>query len=120
MSRVFAYCRVSTTDQSTENQVFEIASAGFALNERRTVKETISGSVPAEQRPGFQRLMDKLESEDVLVVTKLDRIARSMVQGSQLVNNLLERGVTINILNIGKMDNTPSSKNGGPRISGPL
>ena len=50
--RVFAYCRVSTTDQSTENQVLEIASAGFALNERRIVKETISGSVPADQRPG--------------------------------------------------------------------
>ena len=69
--RVFAYCRVSTTDQTTENQVLEIASAGFALNGRRIVAETISGSVPAEQRPGFQRLLDKLEPEDVLVVTKL-------------------------------------------------
>ena len=90
--RVFAYCRVSTTDQSTENQVLEIANAGFALNERRIVKETISGSVPADQRPGFQRLMDKLESEDVLVVTKLDRLGRNAMDVRATVEKLAQNG----------------------------
>ena len=111
MSRVFAYCRVSTTDQSTENQVLEIANAGFALNERRTVKETISGSVPAEQRPGFQRLMDKLESEDVLVVTKLDRLGRNAMDVRATVEKLAHVGVRVHCLALGGVDLTsPAGK----------
>ena len=109
--RVFAYCRVSTTDQSTENQVLEIANAGFALNERRTVKETISGSVPAEQRPGFQRLMDKLESEDVLVVTKLDRLGRNAMDVRSTVEKLAHVGVRVHCLALGGVDLTsPAGK----------
>lgn len=50
MTRVFAYCRVSTTDQTTENQLREIASAGFDVGPRRTVTETISGSVRVRNR----------------------------------------------------------------------
>ncbi|MBJ2162525.1 recombinase family protein [Acidovorax sp. IB03] len=111
MTRVFAYCRVSTTDQSTENQVLEIANAGFALNERRTVKETISGSVPAEQRPGFQRLMDKLESEDVLVVTKLDRLGRNAMDVRSTVEKLAHVGVRVHCLALGGVDLTsPAGK----------
>lgn len=111
MSRVFAYCRVSTTDQSTENQVLEIANAGFAFNERRTVKETISGSVPAEQRPGFQRLMDKLESEDVLVVTKLDRLGRNAMDVRSTVEKLAHVGVRVHCLALGGVDLTsPAGK----------
>ena len=43
MSRVFAYCRVSTLDQTTENQIREIEAAGFAIQPHRAVAETISG-----------------------------------------------------------------------------
>ena len=50
MSRVFAYCRVSTADQTTDNQVQEIAAAGFAVQEGRVITETVSGSVPAMER----------------------------------------------------------------------
>ncbi|MFZ2856993.1 recombinase family protein [Acidovorax sp.] len=109
--RVFAYCRVSTTDQSTENQVLEIASAGFALNERRIVKETISGSVPADQRPGFQRLKDKLEAEDVLVVTKLDRLGRNAMDVRATVEKLAQIGVRVHCLALGGVDLTsPAGK----------
>ena len=109
--RVFAYCRVSTTDQSTENQVLEIANAGFALNERRIVKETISGSVPADQRPGFQRLMDKLESDDVLVVTKLDRLGRNAMDVRATVEKLAQNGVRVHCLALGGVDLTsPAGK----------
>ena len=44
------------------------------------------------------------------MVTKLDRFARSMTQGSELVNELINKGIKVNILNIGMMDNTPASK----------
>ena len=111
MSRVFAYCRVSTTDQTTENQVLEISAAGFAINGRRIVEETISGSVPAEQRPGFQRLMDKLESDDVLVVTKLDRLGRNAMDVRSTVEKLAHVGVRVHCLALGGVDLTsPAGK----------
>ena len=77
MSRTFAYLRVSTSGQTTENQLREIEAAGFSVNPRRVISETISGSTAAAQRPGFAKLLDRLEADDVLVVTRLDRLARS-------------------------------------------
>jgi len=61
MSRTFAYLRVSTVDQTTDNQLHEIEAAGFAAQPRRIVAETISGSVAAKERKGFARLLDRLE-----------------------------------------------------------
>lgn len=57
MPRVFAYCRVSTADQTTQNQSTEIKAAGFAIEVRRLIEESISGSVAAKQRPGFIKLI---------------------------------------------------------------
>lgn len=45
MSRVFAYCRVSTSDQNTENQTLEIATAGFSVPPSRIASETVSGKL---------------------------------------------------------------------------
>jgi putative DNA-invertase from lambdoid prophage Rac len=53
MSRVFAYCRVSTIDQNAQNQSIEIKAAGFAIEKHWLVEEKISGSVAAKQRPCF-------------------------------------------------------------------
>ncbi|MBL1586413.1 recombinase family protein, partial [Acinetobacter baumannii] len=53
MSRVFAYCRVSTLEQNTENQRREIEAAGFTVKSQRLIEEHISGSVAASERPGF-------------------------------------------------------------------
>jgi putative DNA-invertase from lambdoid prophage Rac len=64
-TRTFAYCRVSTLGQTVENQVREIEVAGFAVEKRRTVTETVSGSSAIEQRPGFMKLLDRLERDDV-------------------------------------------------------
>ena len=58
MTRVFAYCRVSTTDQTTDNQIQEIASAGFQVSPNRAITETVSGSVAASERTGFRKLME--------------------------------------------------------------
>ena len=72
MSRVFAYCRVSTVEQTYDNQILEIRNAGFDIEPRRVISETVSGSTTAMERKGFRKLMDRLEWDDVLVVTKLD------------------------------------------------
>jgi putative DNA-invertase from lambdoid prophage Rac len=74
MSRTFVYARVSTADQTTDNQVREVEAAGFKVDPKRVIAETISGSTAAMQRPGFARLVDRLETGDVLIVTKLDRL----------------------------------------------
>lgn len=111
MSRVFAYCRVSTADQTTDNQLQEIASAGFNVDARRVVTETISGSVAASERPGFGKLVDKLESGDVLVVTKLDRLGRNAMDVRATVEALAGVGVRVHCLALGGMDLTsPAGK----------
>ncbi len=109
MSRVFAYCRVSTADQNTENQVQEITNAGFSLTPQRTITETVSGSVTAIERKGFGRLLNKLESGDVLVVTKLDRLGRNAMDVRATVETLTSLGVRVICLALGGVDLTSSA-----------
>jgi len=111
MSRVFAYCRVSTADQTTANQIQEIASAGFRVDSRRVTTETISGSVLSSKRPRFRELMIKLEAGDVLVVTKLDRLGRNAMDIRETVDGLAKIGVRVHCLALGGMDLTsPAGK----------
>ena len=111
MSRVFAYCRVSTTEQTTDNQVQEISAAGFNVTPQRTIVETVSGSVAACQREGFGRLLNKLEAGDVLVVTKLDRLGRNAMDVRGTLEALTGMGVRVNCLALGNMDLTsPAGK----------
>ncbi|MDP2152815.1 MAG: recombinase family protein [Methylotenera sp.] len=111
MSRVFAYCRVSTTDQVTENQVLEIKNAGFALEPHRIVEEKISGSVAAYERPEFKKLSERLEATDVLIVTKLDRLGRNAIDVRSTVEKLAKAGVKVHCLALGGADLTsPAGK----------
>jgi len=111
MSRVFAYCRVSTAEQTTANQVQEISAAGFKVSPQRIIVETVSGSVAASERPGFGLLLNKLEEGDVLVVTKLDRLGRNAMDVRTTVEALTGMGVRVNCLALGNMDLTsPAGK----------
>jgi len=110
-TRTFAYCRVSTTDQTTTNQVNEITAAGFAVSPQRIVEETVSGSVAAMERKGFAKLVDRLEAGDVLVVTKLDRLGRSAIDVRATVDRLAVLGVKVHCLALGGVDLTsPAGK----------
>ncbi|WP_218509740.1 recombinase family protein [Variovorax sp. dw_308] len=111
MSRVFAYCRVSTANQTTDNQVQEIAAAGFSVTAQRTVTETVSGSVATSEREGFGKLLDRLETGDVLVVTKLDRLGRNAMDVRATVEALTGLGVRVHCLALGGVDLTsPAGK----------
>jgi putative DNA-invertase from lambdoid prophage Rac len=111
MSRTFAYCRVSTADQSTQNQILEIKAAGFAIADQRIVEECISGSVAAKARSGFMKLLDRMESGDVLVVSKLDRLGRNAMDVRTTVEQLASRGVRVHCLALGGVDLTsPAGK----------
>jgi len=103
------YARVSTKGQARDGNSLE--------NQEKILKEhgaeiIYSDSVTGKnlERPELQKLLLDLQDSDTLIVTKLDRIARSLSQGSELVNKLIDSGIRIHILNIGVMDNTPSSK----------
>lgn len=111
MPRVFAYCRVSTCTQTTDNQIQEITAAGFDVLPSRTIKETISGSMAASERPGFRKLLDKLEAGDVLIVTKLDRLGRNAMDVRTTVEQLAGMGVRVHCLALGGVDLTsPAGK----------
>lgn len=106
---IYGYARVSTKGQakdgnSLESQIEILKSNGA----EKIYSDSFTGT--KTDRPNFNKLINKLKVGDTLIVTKLDRFARSMTQGSELVNELIERGIKVNILNIGIMDNTPSSK----------
>lgn len=109
MPRVFAYCRVSTQDQTTDNQVQEIRAAGFDLEDRRIVREVVSGSQEAKQRPGFAKLLEKLDHDDVLIVTKLDRLGRNAMDVRATIEALGEMGVSVHCLALGGMDLTSAA-----------
>lgn len=109
MSRVFAYCRVSTVEQTTDNQVQEIATAGYTLTPQRTITETVSGSVAAAEREGWGRLVNKLEAGDVLIVTKLDRLGRNAMDVRATVEGLTGMGVRVHCLALGGMDLTSAA-----------
>lgn len=111
MTRVFLYARVSSESQTTVNQLQEVAAAGFDVDPRRVITETISGSIAASERPGFAKLVDKLESGDVLVVTKLDRLGRNAMDVRATVEGLEGMGVKVHCLALGGMDLTsPAGK----------
>lgn len=106
MTRTFAYCRVSTADQTTDNQVQEIRAAGFAVEPHRIVSETISGSTSATQRPAFQKLLERLERGDTVIVSKLDRLGRNTIDVRSTIEDLAAMGVRVHCLALGGADLT--------------
>ena len=109
LQRVFAYARVSTVEQLTENQREQIARAGYDIAPKRFIEEQISGSVPAAQRPGFQRLLERMDEGDTLVVTKLDRIGRDSIDAKQTVERFQSEGIRLVVLQLGNLDLTSSA-----------
>lgn len=106
---IYGYARVSTKGQAKDGNSLEAQEK--ALKEAGAIEiyaDAFTGT--KADRPEFEKLLKVLQDGDTLVVTKLDRFARSMTQGSELVSELIDKGIKVNILNIGMLDNTPASK----------
>jgi len=89
----------------------EIKAAGFTIQMQRLIEECISGSVAAKKRPGFTKLIDRMESGDILVVTKLDRLGRNAMDIRATVEQLSNCGVRVHCLALGGVDLTsPAGK----------
>lgn len=98
--RTFLYTRVSTRDQDTTNQRLTAERAGYSVRSDRVHAETISGTVPAMERPGFRKLVEKLEAGDTLVVAKLDRLGRNAADVDATVQALQTAGIRVVVLDL--------------------
>lgn len=106
---IYGYCRVSTKSQKNDGNSLEVQEKTLREHGASKIyKEAYTGAVIA--RPELDILLNEITEGDTLIVTKIDRIARSLSQGSELITELIDRGIKVNILNLGIMDNTPSSK----------
>ena len=105
----FAYARVSTRKQSRDgngldDQIAQLKIVGYD----ELIVEEFTGSTT--KRPKLDALIQRLQTGDTIIVTKLDRFARTTAEGSKLISDLLQRGVAVHILNMGLIDNTPTGK----------
>lgn len=106
---IYGYARVSTVKQMKNgNSIEEQEAALRAAGAERIVTDSYTGT--KIDRPNFTALLNELKAGDKLIVTKLDRFARTAVDGGAIVRDLHERGVVIHILNMGIADNTPMGK----------
>lgn len=110
MSRTFLYCRVSKTEQTVENQLLALSQRGYNVPPAREVTETISGGVCAMERPQFSNMVqNKLEHGDELVVLKLDRLGRDMIDVLSTVDMLRAKGIVVKSLDLDGVDLTSSA-----------
>ena len=111
---IYGYARVSTKKQAKDGNSLEVQEAALkAAGAQKIYSDTYTGTVT--DRPELESLMGILKYGDTLVVTKLDRIARSTMQGLQLVQELVKKGVTVNVLNMGALSDKPVPDRGGAR-----
>ena len=107
--KIYGYARVSTASQAKEgNSLTAQEEALKAAGAEIIIKEAYTGSTT--QRPELEKLLQQLKGGDTLIVTSLDRIARSTIDGAKLIRDLLDRRVNINILNMGQIDNSATGK----------
>lgn len=108
--KTFGYGRVSTGQQTTENQRLELEAVGFAVD-YWFADHGVSGETCASERPEFGRLLEKNHDGETLVVTKLDRLGRDAVDVLQTIRALEQRSIKVIVTQLGQTDLTsPAGK----------
>ena len=103
----FAYGRVSTKEQSADNQKMEIAAAGHQVD--YWYADTISGKTSASERPEFAALLAQIRNGETLVVAKLDRLGRDAQDVGATVKLLAKRKIAVIVLQLGTLDLTSTA-----------
>ena len=103
---MYGYARVSTTSQNLGDQRQQLK--GYGVENKNIFAEKITGTTT--DRPVFNDLLSTLKEDDMLVITKLDRLARNTREALDVVDDLLNRGVSIEVLNLGRISNGASGK----------
>lgn len=98
------YGRVSTLGQDLEVQVeaLKAEECGVIYQEKFTGTKM--------DRPVFNEVLNNIQEGDTLVVTKLDRLARNVKEGIEIVEILFSRGVKVHVLNVGLLEDTPMGR----------
>ena len=106
---IYGYARVSTKGQARDGNSLEAQEKVLREHGAEVIyKDSFTGT--KKHRPELDKLLNVLKEGDTLVVVKLDRIARSTIQGCELMNELFAKGVAVNVLNMGMMDNSSTGK----------
>ena len=101
----YGYIRVSTRGQASEGNSLEAQREALrAAGADKLFEDVMTGRVV--DRPAFDKMLQVVHSGDEIIVTKLDRFARSVGQASELITKLIDDGVIVNVLNVGKLDNS--------------
>ncbi|TVY00995.1 recombinase family protein [Paenibacillus cremeus] len=101
---IYGYARVSTVGQDLEAQIQQLEANGA----EKIFSEKFTGT--KKDRPEFTSLLAELKAGDTLIVTKLDRFARSTVDAITTVKELFGRGVRIHVLNMGVIEDTVTGR----------
>jgi DNA invertase Pin-like site-specific DNA recombinase len=96
----YGYSRVSTLGQELDVQIEKLQAEGC----NKIIEEKFTGT--KMERPQFSKLLEELKEGDTLVVTKLDRLARNVREGIDVVEELFNKGVRVHVLNVGLLENT--------------
>ncbi len=106
---IIGYARVSTRGQVSGTSLDEQKASLMANGCEKVVPEQGTGA-SLEARPRLEELLDKLQSGDTLMVCKLDRLARSVEEGIQIVKLLFSKGVKVHVLNLGLLEDSPMGR----------
>ncbi|MGM0169771.1 hypothetical protein IGI39_004783 [Enterococcus sp. AZ135] len=102
----YGYARVSTLSQSTKEQIQQLLEYG--VQKKHIFSENFTGT--KKDRPVFNEMLSKVRSGDSIVVTKLDRFARNTREALGIIEPLLDDDITIKVLNLGTIENTPMGR----------
>ena len=106
---IYGYARVSTKGQARDGNSLEVQE--YALRAEGAAEIYVDSFTGTKvERPELDKLLSKLQSGDTLMVTKLDRFARTAAAGSQLIEGLISKGIKVNVLNMGKMDDSSTGR----------
>ena len=111
MGKIYGYVRVSTRGKGTNGNSLQAqreAVISHGANAKLIIEDVYTGTKC--DRPGFNELLKLLSKGDTLIVTRLDRFARSATEAHNIINGLVDTGVTVDILNMGVCDNRPMNK----------
>ncbi len=100
----YGYARVSTKGQDLTSQIQSLTAEGC----EKIFQEKFTGTT--KERPEFEKVISKLSEGDTLVVTKLDRFARSSIDALTTIKELFDKGVRVHVLNMGVVDDTPNGR----------
>ena len=106
MNMIYGYCRVSTKGQAKDGNSLEAQEKDILsrYNDAQIYKEAYTGTTI--DRPVFSEVVKMMKEHDILVVSKLDRLARNTEEGIHIVKELFKKKCSVHVLNVGLLEDT--------------